>query len=206
MWKYIKEINWAERSQQHQGYYAGKRYMMEHYSEKVCAELADFVNVRWRYLNAILNIYKEEYGEIPCGGDDSYNDMLHHVIGLGEKKFYAVIKNPDILNSMTFVESFSYCLPTPEDFKNTYAEQYRQRALECMTAITQILTTNKPSYEDINTMRDIMNRLMFMVAGDFTEATRGFDDRTYNRYYKFDSNDQHAWFANTIKDCKTYMC
>lgn len=48
-------------------------------------------------------------------GDDGFDDLRAHIIGLGRKEFERVLKKPTLaqerINRRDYVESFSYCLP-----------------------------------------------------------------------------------------------
>lgn len=54
-------------------------------------------------------------------GDDGFDDLRAHIIGLGRKEFERVLKKPTLaqerINRRDYVESFSYCLPHGEDYK-----------------------------------------------------------------------------------------
>jgi bisphosphoglycerate-independent phosphoglycerate mutase (AlkP superfamily) len=84
MWKYIEEINWALLSKKKRGYEEGKRYMLENFTAKRGKEISEFVNDR--HFELYKRIEKFEHAnDTHCGnygGDDSFGDMIHHVIGL----------------------------------------------------------------------------------------------------------------------------
>jgi len=47
------------------------------------------------------------------GGDDSFSDLLNHIIGLGQAEYDAVMADPSLAvkryNEEAYTESFSYC-------------------------------------------------------------------------------------------------
>jgi len=207
MWKYIEEINWSELSKRKRGYEDGKRYMLENFTQKRCNEISDFVHLRWRELYSCIEDY-ERANDTHCGeygGDDSFGDMLHHVIGLGEEKFIEIMADPSKLNGMEYVESFSYCMPYDDDFELMGSDEHMERAQKAVSELARIVSQNKPSGDDVRTIKEMMNRFLSMLAGDFEEACRDFDRDVYNRYYTFESNDCQAMFANYIGDCQKFM-
>jgi len=208
MWKYIEEINWSELSKVKRGYELGKRYMLENFTQKRCKEIDAFVRERHNELYKRIEEF-ERANDTHCGdygGDDSFGDMIHHVIGLGETKFNEIMEDPSKLNGMDFVESFSYVMPYDDDFLLMNPDAHTDRAMGAMVELVRILKDNKPSGDDVRTLKELMNRFMLMLAGDFKEACQDFDhNNDYNRYYNFESNDCHAMFANYISDCKKFM-
>lgn len=53
-------------------------------------------------------------------GDDSYSDLISHIIGLGKKTYYQTLYSPDLGKERAlkydFVESFRYCFPIITDY------------------------------------------------------------------------------------------
>ena len=207
MWNYIEEINWAERSQKRRGYEDAKMYMLENFTEKRCKEIDAFVRERHNELYTRINEY-ERANDTHCGdygGDDSFGDMIHHVIGLGEAKFNEIMEDPTKLNGMDFVESFGYVMPYDEDYKMLNDDYHLDRAKKAVVELARIVAENKPSGDDVRTIKELMDRFLTMLAGDFKEACQDFDRATYSRYHEFEANDCHASFANYIGDCKQFM-
>ena len=44
-------------------------------------------------------------------GDDSWDDMTNHIIGMGKETYFAILNDPKLAAEYTenFVESFTYC-------------------------------------------------------------------------------------------------
>jgi len=59
-------------------------------------------------------------------GDDSYCDLLHHIIGLGKAQFEKHLKNPKLIvkraDNSEYEESFTYCLPYDSDYEEGKSE------------------------------------------------------------------------------------
>ena len=50
-------------------------------------------------------------------GDDSFGDLCHHVVGLGQDFYENTLADPDTLKTLKFRESFSYCVPGASDYE-----------------------------------------------------------------------------------------
>ena len=93
---------------------------------KMTPEQAKDLNQTFRNLKIKLYetvIQAEKAREIPHinVGDDSFDDLQAHIIGMGRREYEAVMKNPALAaergNAGKFSESFSYALPHPQDYK-----------------------------------------------------------------------------------------
>jgi len=206
MWKDIEEINWAERCKDPRGYEQAKRYIMENFTQARCKKLREFVEQQYAGLEIAINIYESEH-DTHCGdygGDDSFNDMIHHAIGMGEKYYNAVVANPKLLDAQHSVESFSYCLPQAEDFEAIQNGYFEEHAVNCIWELARILKQNEPTPEDTKIILGLISRFSKMVQGEFDAACEGFNDKAYHIAYQFEANDMHARFANILSDCKKY--
>lgn len=206
MWAIIAQINWGQRIlQDGDPWREAKRFIMKTYSKGTCVKLRGFKETKWAELYGVVDAYQDKHrvhlGDHTGIGGDSFDDMLCHVIGLGKDFFDRVIADPTQLNHIHTVESFAYCLPHEDDFDTWLdAPSLRHRAKECIGALTDIVMSGKPNDNDLDTIRQIMNRMFFVIANDFDEAVRCYNGELYNRYYKFPSNTSHALFANLLQD------
>jgi hypothetical protein len=81
-----------------------------------------------------LNNTKRKHGDIDYGSDDGSSDMRYHVVGLGQKEFDKVMRNPKLLAGRyrkgAYRECFGYCFHEPELPRT---EQDKQATLEELT-------------------------------------------------------------------------
>lgn len=207
MWKYIEEINWSELSKKKRGYEEGKRYMLENFTLKRSKEINDFVNKCFSKLYKRIEEF-EQANDTHCGsygGDDSFGDMIHHIIGLGEATFNEMMEEPSKLNDIEFVESFSYCMPYEEDYKMLNEDYHVDRAKKAVVELARMVTENSPSGQDVMVIKELMDRFLLLIAGDVHAAMEDYDhDNDYSRLYQFEANDCNARFANYISDCDKY--
>ena len=119
MWNMIAAINWAFHSKQKRGYENAKESILDHFDVDACRQIRLFVSDRKQELTKAIDAYdcvaSVRVGNY--GGDDSFDDMISHVVGLGEHIFGMVVDNPKLLNDIDYTESFMYCLPYEDDLK-----------------------------------------------------------------------------------------
>ena len=146
MWKDIEEINWEVHSKKSRGYEEAKLYILRNFTKSRCTKIREFVNERFDDLYEFIQTF-EYVNDTHCGdygGDDSFGDMIHHVIGLGEDKFEEIMKDPSKLNGMDYTESFSYCLPYGDDFELLKPDYHLDRARQSIVELARIVAENKP--------------------------------------------------------------
>ncbi len=73
------------------------------------------------------------YQELGCG-DDSYSDLLAHIVGLGHVAYSEAMLYPQRVkercDNRKFTESFAYALPHADKFKYLTLQHYIHRATE----------------------------------------------------------------------------
>lgn len=105
-WSIVDEIGWPEVH-----YDEAKRRFMERHGISVAEEFRDWLmHLKGRLRRA---------GDVQAVCD-SWDDLLVHVVGLGEKEYYRTIQSPQLLfereASFDYQESFAYCVPFDEDY------------------------------------------------------------------------------------------
>lgn len=196
MWIRIKQINWAKRWKDNNAYLAAKQFILDSYSVDECKKITEFVNEMHAALSERVRFFENSYG-FTCGnynGVDSFNDMLSHVIGLGEEFYNEILNDPKKLNGMPYYESFLYCLPHNEDF------EIRRETEACVVELNRIVTETGNNAIIAN----LMHRFRLMLSGQFNDATDDIDEKTYNNMRSFTGNDCDAKFANLIRDCNKF--
>lgn len=212
-WNIIAGMNWAEATLG--GTYpdtsAMKREFMETYSEKIAAQFNEWYRAKYRELvdayDANANETGKRYGNF--GGDDSFGDMMDHVMGLGETYYCAVMADFKLLNNLEPIESFSYCIPHTEcmnDYDNMKPETHIKQAQKALKAAAKNATNGEVTEDDLVILADTVSRLVLIIAGRFEDAVGDLDfKKDYGTYYGYDGCDNGAQYANTLFDCKKYM-
>ena len=116
-WGVVAETDWATR--QTQPIEEGQRFLKERLSsEEIAAFDAQLQFFRFE-LHRVLTEYEEESGEEFETGDDGFDDLVCHIIGLGRQEYEAVVANPHLAlqraQSGDYKESFRYLVPWPDD-------------------------------------------------------------------------------------------
>lgn len=102
-WKLVKKCNWKKDC-------SYERIEKEIKNGKIFKDINELNDFREHFYNLKHFIYVVCFDKTSIvGGDDSYSDLLEHIIGLGEKKYMKILKNPKKINKYTdFKEAFGY--------------------------------------------------------------------------------------------------
>ncbi len=118
-WELIDKLNWKEN--------CTKENCIKELQEKfyqLCegnTYVMDYFNNFRNSLRHVLQVTLEEYELKTYGdrcaseffkyGDDSWDDMANHIIGMGKETYFAILNDPKLASEYTenFVESFAYC-------------------------------------------------------------------------------------------------
>ena len=118
-WALVAEIDWATR--QTEPIDEGKRFLRERLSREEAAAFAEHLQTFRFHLHDVLDEWEEETGAEFGTGDDGFDDLVCHVIGLGQQEYDAVIADPRRAlrraESGDYRESFRYLVPAPEDYE-----------------------------------------------------------------------------------------
>lgn len=161
-----------------------------------------------------VNSYEKE-NHIKCGsygGDDSFSDLLWHIIGLGRDVFNEIMDDPTKLNNYSdYVESFSYVMIDTHDVDKFDHYYHQEKAYECLGILWHM---KKQGYEIPNNskiMNELETRFSHLVEGNVKKACGDFKDwrkkkkNVYDKYYNWENNNHHARFSNTLNDAYNYL-
>jgi len=213
MWDCIEAVRWPEVCKDHSptriqrhwkncGFSRGKIFAASRFAQKMYNELMDKVDT-----------FEQENAE-KCGnygGDDSYSDMLWHVVGCGRKTYHAIYADPTLLNGFRYTESFAYVLFREyddwEQFELMHHHASIYRALGGLSYMKHQHGGEMP--QEAKEVAKEMERRLFLVLdkGDVKGACGDFaDPKTYDRFYKFEGNTESAMFANVLNDLYNCFC
>lgn len=135
-WEIVEKVNWPALCAEHsRPYEEGKRRMLlllpsESWANKFQNTFSQHkgrlmkVLEQWEEEGAELHGYENNPHRIH-ESDDSFSDLLCHIIGLGKESYEAALNNPLLVKKLADEkytspfrarESFSYCIPFPEDY------------------------------------------------------------------------------------------
>lgn len=123
-WEIVNHLNWADVSQ------------TKYDSDSLRLEVINTFGLDYLDVVELRNIYYLAWEEMdkkigqrnPAGGgDDSHNDLIAHIIGLGKEEFYSCLDDYSLIEARGkatygspkgYRESFSYIFPYSEDSEN----------------------------------------------------------------------------------------
>lgn len=136
-WAAVAECDWATRSQERHGYKALKREILANWDLEFTYSFYVEMNRKLQQLTLAIDKWEDATSKrIPCG-DDSFNDLRYHIIGLGREMFEVTVQNPRMAyeraQNYDYVESFSYVFPHASEFpKEITMEEAREKARETL--------------------------------------------------------------------------
>ena len=204
MWNLIGALGWVESGHD----YEGIENLLLQQDDDTVNSLREFIGERQNDLYERVDNYEAEH-DGRCGnygGDDSYGDMLAHVIGMGKLAFDTIMADPTRLNEIKFVENFFYAIP----HDTAYAREERtigfhqEQASNGLKELQRIRAAAEDD-TDLGIMMDLTRRFLELKAGNLGTACDGFigtDGRSeiYQRFMNWELNDRQAMFSNILYD------
>lgn len=81
-------------------------------------EIENFVMTKFKEMSSKIVGWEQNNRTLNICSDDGFSDVIYHVIGLGQKEYEKVLKNPVLLETRyrneDYKESFAYCFLEPE--------------------------------------------------------------------------------------------
>jgi hypothetical protein len=115
----IEPFGWGTKTTNHKSI---KKQIMDKFTWEQIEELGD---IKSSLHNKLYNVL---FDEVEGVGDDGFDDLIEHIIGLGREEYEKVLKHPDLaqkrVNSGQYKESFAYCFPYKEDYEKLNKEYY----------------------------------------------------------------------------------
>ena len=101
-WEIVEKCGWSKSTD----YKAIRKMLEETYSNRELCEFRDMLHIKYNKL------YKTLDKVVTNLGDDSFDDLLYHIIGLGREEYDKVMKTTafgvERAKAYNFVESFVY--------------------------------------------------------------------------------------------------
>ena len=113
-WKEVKLIGWGDGTLDTD---VAKRRLLHRWTQTFTRSFNVVLSTFFDELTVALDRWQEDAGRYLECGDDWHMDLRHHIIGQGKAQFEKILKDPsiayDIVESGSYAESFSYCIPNP---------------------------------------------------------------------------------------------
>ena len=204
-WKIVSEVNWGSDFD----YTRIKLELMKTLTPKAQDEYAKIYYNMHFILNSKIHSFCDENRIKMQVGDDSLNDLVAHIIGLGKAEFDKVMDYPGLaLNrgqKKKYEECFSYSVPFREDRESASKDKYILKAKEYLESeeIVNFLNLSKKKKEAISERNDVNveKRVNKLVAGLQEVASGnlnpldipGFDSRAQGDRQLSSSELYQAW-------------
>jgi len=218
-WSEIALIGWTDKPEK--GFYdAAKARLLRRWTGEFIEAFDEMKDGLQSELARAVEAEEQKTGENSGCGDDGFNDLMNHVIGLGQKEYEASLAKPMQVikrgQAYNYAESFGYCIPFGGDIelvsRGLYIERAR-RIVENLTALKQ--SRFGKDFEDLDSLLQLM---MQVVNGrlDLLQ-TEGLGERVAKLRKAREARlhaereallvlDPQSWmFDNTVSDACTYL-
>ena len=129
-WELVKVANWPK-----DGYEKPKMKYLKMLSKE---EAKEFCSMKAKFYKQLSNVARDVDGM----GDDGFNDLINHIIGLGKKAYYEALNNVKLVqkraNDDDYKESFAYCFPYEDDYGKDNQYTYNNVVKVAKSAIKEI--------------------------------------------------------------------
>lgn len=172
-WSEVEKIKWAKNADADK---IKARLLREWSPEK-----AGRMREAFSYIKHQLYVRLDKV--VQSCGDDGFDDLLSHIIGMGRDVYNANMEDPSLaqqrLRRGDVSESFAYCIPYEGDFKMRDPKVYQERAervRDALKALTQdkraacpLCHQNPPTLEKKtqDQIEEVVVLLNLVLDGDF---------------------------------------
>ena len=143
-WEVVDEIDWGRKSKTNRYYSKVIMAAAKSWSPEFQKSFDAIFREKQGELMRFIARYEKAYN-ISCEvGDDGFSDLTAHIVGCGKKIYEESCSEPknavDRAHEGDYIESFSYCIPSPPSWHGMSIEDATNKAL-------QRIKEEKESYE-----------------------------------------------------------
>ena len=156
-WELVSQVNWASDH----NYTRIKVELMKNLTPEAQEEYSNlFTKIRGR-LGSKIDKYCEDNETSTHCSDDSFSDLLSHIVGLGKAEFDKVMADPELGvqrgQKGKYRESFSFSVPYQSDREYTSKDKYTSKAKEFLEteAIAEFLSLPEAKQNALSVLNDI---------------------------------------------------
>ena len=117
-WGFIDQMGWGKKTTD---YKKLKQHLMAKLTVEQASDFDTLFSKAKEQLGNAIEKWERKTGKSLGVGDDSFDDLRSHIIGLGRKEFQQVLKDPELAynraQASDFTESFSYAIPSKYDYE-----------------------------------------------------------------------------------------
>ena len=126
-WAFVDSTGWGRRTTD---YNAIKENLMSRLSPQQAKKMRGILDKKTGELRRAISQWERSNDDLPVS-DDSYSDLLAHIVGMGRREFANNLRNPELAYERAtkgdYEESFSYALPYESDYRKNKNLQEPQR-------------------------------------------------------------------------------
>jgi hypothetical protein len=174
-WKLVQSIGWKRNK----NYRQIKKRLMRKYSPQEANAISFMMDTLRGRLGKAIREWEGDTGKSLDAYGDSYDDLVHHIIGLGKREYDASVRNPqrvlDRYNKGEYYESFAYAIPSAYDYKNLELGRYIVWAQHDMEPLEDALLNER--YQRVHgIIRKVLDALELMSDGKYREFLKTKDE------------------------------
>jgi len=156
-WALVDKLNWGKDLD----YKRIERYLLR----EITKDEAEAMREQFKKQKSELYKALDPYVQL---SDDSYDDLLSHIIGLGEDEYNSNMRNPrkasERADMMDFKESFSYAIPHTDDYRMTELNEWKPKIDEKQKSYKK--ARNEASVDIRDEYDTILHALDTLESGD----------------------------------------
>lgn len=167
-WMLVDKIGWGTKTTDFE---AVQKAIMLKYSPLEAEALGDIKDKLFHALYQRLDQWEDtEEGKPFEMGDDSFSDLVNHIIGLGKREYDAVMKDPkrawERAMKGLYEESFSYVFPSHSDYASLNLKHYTRWANRIINGFQKHILSNRAFSSMHRDALTIVDALKLMAGGD----------------------------------------
>lgn len=130
-WDAVAEIGWGTKTMD---YRRVEERLLQSWDGPFTHGFKTKLTEKWTELIDVVEEFEKREG-VTCGlVEESFWDLMHHIVGLGKKEYEATLKNPMRAirrgRDYDYVRSFAYCLPyVPPEQRSLEGARFKARLL-----------------------------------------------------------------------------
>ena len=191
-WEAVTDLDWAGTEGD---YKLLERGILENWDDDFTREFDTLLREKTGHLYGVIDTYEKRNGVSCECGDDGFDDLRAHIVGLGKEEYDAVLADP--MRAVTrgqasdYIESFSYAIPhLPSKEKQAMTMD------EARTKVRAEAAENHWDDDEDMTDDEVEFRAISMVKGPRAEQ----DPAYYAAWARRELNDIETLLASPFVD------
>jgi hypothetical protein len=193
-----------------------QRKMIKSYSSYHILEACRFARTLRANLEKAYDVWCHTYQTRPgsFGGDDSFGDMMWHVIGMGREYYNMVLTDFNLLNSLDYREGFQYLMIEDRRDLEEFELHYHMTRCEQALGKLTVMAAKYRHYLNDPVYLELRDRFIAILKSDCEENTTlscvrdlagGGQSAAYQRFYTGWEHNESAYFANVLSDMCSHL-